>query len=402
MNSPIHNNKNLNHNNKKQNNDFQQDLTSGAYTILKHDSSHSEEEHEEHVDERWLVSYADMMTLLFGLFVMLYSMSTQFEKVQESIKQQFSNETQDPLAEPKNQNITPDVVAKLADYEKMKIELDKTNLQLKEVQKEKIEKTEKIDQLEQVLEQKEKLINKISQKTKPDKNNNEDILKEDLKKEKLIKELKASLSKAKDENESLQKKVADEKTLLESIKNQSNEDLKKKSHESSAQIDNIKNEQQKLLDQSEKLEAKNKDLLDQIKEDEKKISQMIVPAPYTAFMINWSTPDHDIDMVVTDPQGKVFNFKDRKFSDHPGQFVLDSRRGPGAEMWQTDKIIPGVYKVKITFYNSYGNPEPANITTTVYTAQGITQLPVTTLDFTKSKTKTFNIKISAKGEIQIL
>lgn len=37
------------------------------------------EEHESagHVDERWLVSYADFMTLLFALFVVLFAISTQ-------------------------------------------------------------------------------------------------------------------------------------------------------------------------------------------------------------------------------------------------------------------------------------------------------------------------------------
>src|SRR4029450_1972100 len=39
------------------------------------------EEHEEHVNhERWLVAYADMLTLLFVLFVVLFSMSSVDQK----------------------------------------------------------------------------------------------------------------------------------------------------------------------------------------------------------------------------------------------------------------------------------------------------------------------------------
>ena len=52
------------------------------------------EEHEEHVNhERWLVSYADMLTLLFVLFVVLYSMSNvdkaKFAELASGLSQGF-------------------------------------------------------------------------------------------------------------------------------------------------------------------------------------------------------------------------------------------------------------------------------------------------------------------------
>jgi len=51
--------------------------------------------HEEHVNhERWLVSFADMMTLLFALFVVLYAMGVQdldkLEKLKNSIQFAFN------------------------------------------------------------------------------------------------------------------------------------------------------------------------------------------------------------------------------------------------------------------------------------------------------------------------
>ena len=55
-------------------------------------------DHEEHVDERWLVTYADMMTLLVALFMVLFSISSvnksKFESLQRSLQDAFSG--QDP------------------------------------------------------------------------------------------------------------------------------------------------------------------------------------------------------------------------------------------------------------------------------------------------------------------
>jgi chemotaxis protein MotB len=50
--------------------------------------------HEEHPDERWLLTYADMITLLMALFMVLYAMSmvnkTKFEALRMTLKQSFS------------------------------------------------------------------------------------------------------------------------------------------------------------------------------------------------------------------------------------------------------------------------------------------------------------------------
>lgn len=54
---------------------------------------HQEEEHENH--ERWAVSYADMMTVLVGLFIVLYSISQvdqqKFEELRDSLAVGFGN-----------------------------------------------------------------------------------------------------------------------------------------------------------------------------------------------------------------------------------------------------------------------------------------------------------------------
>ena len=54
-------------------------MSSGGGGAKRRKGGH--EEHEEHVNhERWLVSYADMLTLLFVLFVVLFSMSSVDQK----------------------------------------------------------------------------------------------------------------------------------------------------------------------------------------------------------------------------------------------------------------------------------------------------------------------------------
>src|SRR4029079_16128150 len=63
----------------------------------KRHKPHHEEEHEN--EERWLVSFEDMMTLLFCLFMVLFAISSvntsKFEALQRSLKDAFSGSVLD-------------------------------------------------------------------------------------------------------------------------------------------------------------------------------------------------------------------------------------------------------------------------------------------------------------------
>lgn len=50
------------------------------------------EEHEEHIDESWLIPYADLLTLLLALFIILYASSTINQEKYRSIMESFQSE----------------------------------------------------------------------------------------------------------------------------------------------------------------------------------------------------------------------------------------------------------------------------------------------------------------------
>ncbi|WP_343223702.1 flagellar motor protein MotB [Paenibacillus oenotherae] len=51
---------------------------------------HRSEHHEEHADETWLIPYADLLTLLLALFIVLYAMSSVDSKKFEDMSKAFS------------------------------------------------------------------------------------------------------------------------------------------------------------------------------------------------------------------------------------------------------------------------------------------------------------------------
>lgn len=51
---------------------------------------HKHDDHEEHIDESWLIPYADLLTLLLALFIVLYAMNSVDQKKFEEMSKAFS------------------------------------------------------------------------------------------------------------------------------------------------------------------------------------------------------------------------------------------------------------------------------------------------------------------------
>lgn len=464
------------------------------------------EEQNEHVDERWLVSYADMMTLLFGLFVLLFSMSTmdpeKSNKIKESAEKEFGKSEQaeadtegepPPLTEEVDEKtdekqflaLNQEVLALTNQLEAITKERDELLLQNQELMAQ--QETEQpaprqvviqdpSDELKQELRQSQKQILRLQSQLKALQMDNEsDELRSQIKelerqlasrstdkerfnrfkteilqlrkeREALRKqraslsaqneELKLDLRGQKDKATAYQRKISQLQSQLNQASMKQKEVIGKAKTYAQRKADQLKEMERKLAsvssvqdqmkilqdenrslasktmeleDKTKQLESRNQELArlnaelkDQIQKEIQKRLDDQSRRSFMAFAINWSSRDHDIDLTIEDPQGRKFDFKKRRYNGHPGYFALDTRRGPGAELWQTEKLIPGRYKATYYFYNQYGNVSPAKVSGTIFTPKGSVELPMIEMDFSKNRKHEINFQVENDGTIRVL
>ena len=264
----------------------------------------------------WLVSYADMMTLLFGLFVILFSLTTDKSKsVDEVMKDVSQKYFRTPNQTGYEEAIKPEAV-KPTPEPQHKIE---TKVEIKEVVKE---------------------VTKVQ-----------------------VKEVKVEV-----ESKVQAKKIA----VLE---------------------DEIK----KISASTETLKSENQGLKDELAKEKNKTPMQ----SYMMILISWETEKHDLDLKVTTPDGKTFDFKKRSIASVPGSFVLDSRYGPGVEMWRAENFKPGKYKCKIALYNKNGNKANAKFQLNVMTNLQNYKTPQIELSEVKTTTD-ISFEVDKEGVVQLL
>ena len=165
-------------------------------------------------------------------------------------------------------------------------------------------------------------------------------------------------------------------------------------------------EKTELKKQNEELKDRQRQQEKQLEDLNKKIADLELQtknqSQFMMIVLKWSSAHHDLDLTVTDPAGHAFNFKNRKFSGVPGEFTLDSRSGPGAEIWQTDKIIPGIYTVAWKLYNNYGNEGPVVYSGIISTNKGNIQIAETKMESKGGAKGSLKIKVDAAGSMNRL
>ena len=118
--------------------------------------------------------------------------------------------------------------------------------------------------------------------------------------------------------------------------------------------------------------------------------------PFVATILRWETLNHDLDLLIVDPNGKEQSFKVGS-----EQVYSDARSGPGGEIWFYKNPIPGTYQVKVHFHGSYGNNAPALATVSLIDKKKVTVLPVSLI---KNETETASVTqftVDKEGAISI-
>jgi len=317
----------------------------------------------DHNNEMWLISYSDMMTLLFGLFVMMYTIAMETKGQPDKILSDIAS-GRNSMSEIQNQ-----LKQKELEVEKMRVKnLDLNEKLIKQIEQMKL-MTMDTNHFKSIAQE---LQDKLQVQSQQEKNNENPKL--------INNNINAKLNR---ETEVLKNKVVQNLQLIEDLTNKLN----------------------RLKTENFAMSIKNTDYikeLDNLKKTQPKIIETSKSTNFMIVVLNWLTPLHDIDLRVINPLGRLFDFQNRTYKDTKAKFVVDSRTGPGVEMWETQEIEPGDYLIEFYFYNTYGNETPAKLNASIITRKGVYEFPMVELDFKTSRKKTFKIHTQDTGEISIL
>jgi len=172
------------------------------------------------------------------------------------------------------------------------------------------------------------------------------------------------------------------------------------------QIETLKQQTQTITSQSESAQKELQKQLSQAQAQQRALASVPAPTPpmpqkkIMVISTTWETEKHDVDLVIVDPNGFRYTFKNKRGPSSVGALEIDSRYGPGLELWRTQDLKPGKYKILVKLYNQFGNTKDAIIKTQIVKNVSSIDLPQAVLN-NASKEKTYNVNVDEQGTISV-
>jgi len=137
----------------------------------------------------------------------------------------------------------------------------------------------------------------------------------------------------------------------------------------------------------------------------KKLSQT-----FLIVIMKWSTIKHDVDLHVVTPEGNEFyydknNRNGLNYSSSNAVLSVDTKRGPGFEMWEEPTAKSGEYKIFYRFFARHNGVHSAKVSGSIYFRGGSKKLPLKTLSRAAhtddNKILVATIIVNDQGEVTI-
>jgi hypothetical protein len=124
------------------------------------------------------------------------------------------------------------------------------------------------------------------------------------------------------------------------------------------------------------------------------------PPPFVAVLARWMTPGVDIDLHVTDPDGRTCSYRSRTACG--GELVYDYERVGFTEIF-LGRRIPTNDRWWTLSYHYYSGAAPTEILGAVYYAEGMQEIPPLRLgptDNARGPVPIYKFKVNSEGRLQ--
>lgn len=122
-------------------------------------------------------------------------------------------------------------------------------------------------------------------------------------------------------------------------------------------------------------------------------------ANFLLVVVSWGSSD-DVDLHITDPEGREFFYREEEYPGSPARFEEDSTRGPGNEIWLHPDVTPGEYRIEYKMYAKRAS-EPVEVRGAALHRDGRTALSPQILSATGDREEIAVVVVGVDGSISL-